>query len=150
VAPWYSKTSNYYSNILESLAQHYKFRMDIPFEKLAKKYQDVILQGSGEQEIRYAYERHGRRQYYTAPFEGVLANLKRRYDETESDWMRQELEKYMNFQDCALCQGSRLKKEAMAVKINGKAIHEMTKLSVKQCLETLSKLKLGKKEMQIA
>ncbi|HCU25947.1 MAG TPA: excinuclease ABC subunit UvrA, partial [Deltaproteobacteria bacterium] len=150
IAPWYSKTSNYFDNIIESVAKHYRFRSDLPFEKLAKKHQDLLLNGSGEEEIRYHYERNGRRQQYEATFEGVLANLKRRYNETESDWMRQELEKYMNFQDCELCGGSRLKKEATAVKINGKAIHEITALSVKQCLETLESLKLGKKETQIA
>ncbi|MFO1462755.1 MAG: excinuclease ABC subunit UvrA [bacterium] len=150
IAPWYSKTSTYYPSLLSNVAQHFKFRTDVPFEKLSKKHQDILLQGAGDEEIRFTYERNGRRQYYTATFEGVLANLKRRYAETDSDWMRQELEKYMAFQDCELCGGSRLKKEATAVKIDGKAIHEITSLSVKQCLETLGGLKLGKKEMQIA
>ncbi len=150
IAPWYSKTATYYPTLLESLARHFHFKMDTLYQKLPKKVKDLLMHGSQGEEIRYAYERKGRTQYYTSDFEGVVANLNRRYNETESDWMRGELEKYMAFQDCELCHGTRLKREATAVKINGWAIHEMTALSVKQSLERIRTLKLSKKEMQIA
>jgi len=150
IAPWYSKTATYYPNILESLAQHYKFSMDEPYEKLPKKAKEILMNGSEDEEIRFRYEKHGREKFYTATFEGVLANLNRRYSETESDWMRQDLEKYMTFRDCELCQGTRLKREAIAVKINGMSIHQLATLSVKSCLQKITSLSLSKKEQQIA
>ncbi len=150
IAPWYSKTSTYYLSLLESLSHQFRFDLDTPYEKLSQKVKELLMHGSGEEEVRYTFERKGRKRHYTATFEGVVANLKRRYNETESDWMRQELEKFMTFQDCEVCQGSRLKKESTAIKIQGMAIHEITTLSVKKCLETLQALSLSKKEMQIA
>lgn len=149
IAPWYSKTSKFYPQILSTLAENFKFSMDKPWEKLPKKIQDLILNGQKNTPIKFSYRsRRGRRVYRTM-FEGVLKNLKRRYQETESDWMRSELEKYMSYRACEVCEGSRLKPEATAVKINGGAIHEMTALSVKKCLEHIQKLKLTKKELQI-
>ena len=150
IAPWHSKTATYYPQMLESLAKQFKFSLDEPYEKLPAKIKKLIMNGSEGEDIRYYYERKGRQQQYVAPFEGVLANLDRRFNETESDWMRQELEKYMAFQDCELCKGTRLRREATAVKIQGMAIHQVTGLSVKQCLEKIEHLQLSKKEMQIA
>ncbi|MBF0491300.1 MAG: excinuclease ABC subunit UvrA [Deltaproteobacteria bacterium] len=128
IAPWYSKTGkgNYYENYLVALSKHYKFSLNSPWNKLPKKIQEILLNGS-EEKISMGY--------YRASFEGVCNNLSRRYKETESDWMREELERYMNFQACPLCAGSRLKKEALAVKVAGKNIYEVTQMSVKECLE---------------
>jgi excinuclease ABC subunit A len=158
IAPWANKTTTYYDNILDSLARHFKFDRKVPFKKLPKKIQDVLFHGS-EEEIRFSYDSGGR-QHYNAPFEGLVNYLSRRYRETESDWMREEMERYMNVQPCPTCGGSRLKKEAMAIKVAGKNIHEVTQFSVKHCLEFFERLSgvgahgraplLSKKEMEIA
>ncbi len=133
IAPWFSKSGggNYYQNTLEAIAKHFHFSLSQPFGKLAKKYQEIILNGTKEAVSMG---------HYRARFEGVLNNLSRRYKETESDWMREELERYMNFQPCPSCTGSRLKKEAMAIKIAGKNIQEVTEMSVKECLEFFERI----------
>jgi excinuclease ABC subunit A len=150
IAPWYSKTSTFYPNILATLAANFGFSLETPWEKLPKKAKDLVLHGQESGTIEFSYQsRRGRRRYRTS-FEGVLANLKRRFQETESDWMRGELEKYMSYRPCEKCGGSRLKPEATAVKIGGMAIHEMTALSVSRILQTLENLQLTKRETQIA
>lgn len=150
IAPWYSKSATFYPQILSTLAENFDFSMDTPWEKLPKKIQNIVLNGSQDRSMKFSYRRRGRRKFYRAIYEGVLNNLQRRYRETESDWKRHDLEKYMSYRDCETCGGSRLKAEATAIKINDKAIHEMTSLSVKDCLTAIRKLKLGKKQMQIA
>lgn len=141
IVPWASKTGNYYTSVLKSLSRYYKFSLDTPFKKLSKKIKDILFQGSPDV-IQWGY--------YKAPFEGMISHLNRRYKETESDWMREELEKYMNIQSCPLCEGARLKKEALAVKITGLNIHQVTLFSVKKCLEFFQKLKLNSRDTQIA
>jgi excinuclease ABC subunit A len=150
IAPWYSKTATYYPKLLGSLAESFGFSMETPWDKLPKRIQQLILHGSRDETVSFSYRRRGRRRSYRAGFEGVLNNLERRYRETESDWMRTELEQYMAYRDCEACGGSRLRPEAVAIKINDMAIHEMTRLSVKDSLEKIAALKLSKKEMQIA
>lgn len=141
IVPWASKTGNYYTSVLKSLSRYYKFSLDTPFKKLSKKIKDILFQGSPDV-IQWGY--------YKAPFEGMISHLNRRYKETESDWMREELEKYMNIQSCPLCEGARLKKEALAVKITGLNIHQVTLFSVKKCLEFFQKLQLNSRDTQIA
>ncbi|MFO1518149.1 MAG: excinuclease ABC subunit UvrA [bacterium] len=148
IAPWANKTSNYYSNLLASLAKHFKFDLKTPFKKLPKKIQDVLLHGT-EETIRFSYD-HGERHSYHASFEGVVNHLSRRYKETESDWMREEMERFMNVQPCPTCEGSRLKKEALAIRVAGKNIHEVTGYSVRDSLQFFQDLKLSKKEAEIA
>ncbi len=149
IAPWYSKTASFYGRILNTLADTFHFSMETPWEKLPEKIRDLLLQGNESETVTFTYERKGRSRAYKTRFEGVLKNLQRRYQETESDWMRQELEKYMSYRACKSCDGARLKPEALAVKIQGKNIHELSGLSVKQSLETLQTLELSKKEMEI-
>ncbi len=141
IAPWASKTGSYYSSVLKSLSRYYKFSLEAPFKKLSKKIQNLLFQGSTEV-IAWGY--------YKAPFEGIISHLNRRYKETESDWMREELEKYMNIQPCPLCGGARLKKEALAIKINGLNIYEVTQFSVRKSLHFFETLKLGSRDTQIA
>ncbi len=131
ILPWASKTNTYYPNILTALSRHYGFDLKTPFKKLTKKIQQVLLHGSDEP-VSFSH--------YKAPFEGVLPSLARRYKETESDWMREELERFMNIQPCPSCDGSRLKKEALAIKIAGKNIDEVTHLSVKESLGFFEKI----------
>jgi excinuclease ABC subunit A len=135
VAPWAKSSSPYYLQTLESLARHYKFRLDVAWASLPDKARDVILNGSGDEEIRFAYDDGLRSYEVKKPFEGVVKNLERRYRETESEWSREEIERFMTATPCVACQGFRLKPEALAVKIDGKHIGEVSLLSVKAAVE---------------
>src|SRR5579872_1460700 len=135
IAPWARSSSPYYAQTLAALAKHYKIRLDAPWRELPKKAQDAILYGSGEDEIRFAYEDGLRAYEVKKPFEGVISNLERRYRETESEWSREDIERYMSATPCAACAGYRLKPEALAVKIDGKHIGEISELSVRYAVE---------------
>jgi excinuclease ABC subunit A len=135
VAPWAKSASPYYLQTLEALGRHYKFRLDAPWSSLPEKARDVILFGSGEEEVRFAYDDGLRSYEVRKPFEGVVKNLERRHRETESEWSREEIERFMTATPCEACQGFRLKPEALAVKIDGKHIGEISTLSVKQAIE---------------
>jgi excinuclease ABC subunit A len=131
--PWArtGNTSPYYEQTLRSLSKHYKFDMATPWEKLPRKIQDAILFGSDGEEITFAYE-DGLRTYKTVkPFEGVIPNIERRWRETDSEWVREELSRYQGSHPCQACGGYRLKPQALAVKIGGKHIGEVTDLSIR-------------------
>ncbi len=116
---------------LEALGKHYKFTLDTKWKDLGKKTQDAILYGSGDDDIKFTYD-DGMRSYQTKkPFEGVITNLERRFKETESEWAREELQKYFTDIPCAACNGFRLKPEALCVKIAGKHIGAVADMSVK-------------------
>jgi excinuclease ABC subunit A len=152
IAPWSKSTSPYYLQTLESLAKHYKFRLDTPFEQLAPDLQEIILYGSGEDVIRFSYN-DGLRSYdVKKPFEGVITNLERRYLETESEWAREDIGRYMTATPCSACHGYRLKPEALAVKIDGKHIGEISELSVRYAAEWFKTLpqRLDEKRNEIA
>ena len=133
IYPW-AKTgvsSPYYEQTLESLAKHYKVSMKTPWERLPKHVQLAILYGSGDEEIVFTYW-DGTRNYSTEkPFEGVIGNIARRFKETDSDWVREELSRYQGAHPCEACGGYRLKPQALAVKIGGKHIGEVGDLSIK-------------------
>ena len=153
IEPWSKSTSLYYAQTLASLAKHYKFSLNDPWKKLSKKIQDVILYGSDDDEIKFSYD-DGYERYTTAKktFEGVINNLERRYLETDSDWMREEVSQYQTESNCEKCQGQRLKDEALCVKIDNKNISEITKKSifeVKRWFESLED-KLEKRDQKIA
>jgi excinuclease ABC subunit A len=152
IAPWSRSTSPYYLQTLESLAKHLKFRLDTPFEDLPEKVQEIILYGSGEEVIRFSYN-DGLRSYdVKKPFEGVVSNLDRRYHETESEWAREEISRYMTATPCSACKGYRLKPEALAVKIDGAHIAEIADLSVREARRWFAELpeKLDAKRGEIA
>jgi excinuclease ABC subunit A len=135
IAPWAKSSSPYYVQTLTALGKHYKFTLDTKWKDLAKKTQNAILYGSGEDEIKFSYE-DGVRSYDTKkPFEGVITNINRRYRETESEWAREELAKYFADVPCEACKGFRLKPEALCVKVGGKHIGEISELSVKRAGE---------------
>ena len=134
VAPWAKLTSPYYLQTLDALGKHYKFRLDTPWEELPKKARDVILFGSGEDAIRFSYDDGLRAYEVRKPFEGVVKNLERRYIETESDWAREEIGRFMSATPCAACNGFRLKPEALAVKIDGQHLGQVSELSVKDAV----------------
>jgi excinuclease ABC subunit A len=131
IAPWSKATSTLYGQTLESLAKHYKFSMAVPWKQLPAKAREVVLRGSGEDVIAFVYD-DGLRRYETKKaFEGVIPNLERRYRETDSAWMREELEKFQDNAPCKACNGYRLKPEALAVKIAAKHVGEVCDLSIK-------------------
>jgi excinuclease ABC subunit A len=131
IAPWAKSTSPYYGQTLEALARHYEFSTKVPWSDLPEAAKQVILYGSKGETIRFAYNDGLRAYEVKKPFEGVIPNLERRYKETESDWSRDEISRYMGEVPCAACDGNRLKPEALAVKIAGKHIGEAARLSVR-------------------
>ncbi len=152
IAPWAKSSSPYYMQTLEALARHYKFRLETPFAELPDKAQRVILYGSGSEEIKFSYDDSFRAYDVKKPFEGVIPNLERRYLETESDWSRDEIARYMSATPCVACGGYRLKPEALAVKVAHKHIGEVTELSVRAAHEWFAALpgQLDKKRNEIA
>ncbi|MGC1095579.1 MAG: excinuclease ABC subunit UvrA [Pseudolabrys sp.] len=140
IAPWAKSSSPYYIQTLDALAKHYRFTIDSKWKDLPKKTQDAILYGSGEDEIKFVYD-DGLRGYTTKkPFEGVITNLERRFKETESEWAREDLQKYFTDVPCAACHGARLKPEALCVKIATKNISQVAELSVKRAGEWFTDL----------
>ena len=140
IAPWAKSSSPYYVQTLDALAKHYRFTLDTKWKDLAKKTQDAILYGSGEDDIKFVYD-DGLRGYSTKkPFEGVITNLERRFKETESEWAREDLLKYFTDVPCHECHGARLKPEALCVKIGGKNISEVAELSVRKAGEWFTQL----------
>jgi len=150
IAPWgWRKEETYTGHLLESVAKHYGVTLDTPFGDLPKKVQHVFFYGSGEEEINFYYRKGRREMSAVNRFEGVIPQLDRRFHETQSAMIRDELGKYMNEQRCPLCQGARLKPEALAVRVGPWSIHEITCLSIEKLLEQLPLLPLSKRERQI-
>src|SRR3954449_6058940 len=130
VSPWSHSSSPYYMQTLESLARYFKQDMHTPWRDLPARMRQTILYGSGGEPIRMTYD-DGLQQYSTErPFEGVLPNMERRFRETDSAWVREELGRYQNSRTCEVCQGARLKPEALAVKVAAKSISEAASLSI--------------------
>ena len=150
IIPWANRHSVYFQQMLDSLCKHYDIDVYSPFGELPKEIQEEFLYGSGKKEIEFYFERDDRRHFYTRPFEGIIPNLERRYHETDSYQIREEVEKYMSIRSCPACGGARLKSLSLAVRIGGKAIHEITSLSIENGYNFFCELKLGPKEMSIA
>ena len=140
LAPWAKSTSKYYIQTLESLAKTFGFSLDVPFEELDIQVQHVLLHGSGNQAVEMIYD-DGLRSYRTTkPFEGLLPNLTRRYVETDSNWVRDELEKFRAIQPCERCGGKRLKAESLAVRIDDKDISDISALSIGDAADWFTQL----------
>ncbi|MGB1528633.1 MAG: excinuclease ABC subunit UvrA, partial [Candidatus Puniceispirillaceae bacterium] len=140
LAPWAKSTSKYYIQTLESLAKTFGFSLDVPFEELDIQVQHVLLHGSGNQAVEMIYD-DGLRSYRTTkPFEGLLPNLTRRYVETDSNWVRDELEKFRAIQPCEGCGGKRLKSESLAVRIDDKDISDISALSIGDAADWFTQL----------
>ncbi|REK56431.1 MAG: excinuclease ABC subunit UvrA [Geobacillus sp.] len=151
IAPWEPQSSQYYPQLLEAVCNHYGIDMDVPVKDLPKEQLDKILYGSGGEKIYFRYQSDFgqiREQYIV--FEGVIPNVERRYRETSSDYVREQMEKYMAQQPCPTCKGNRLKKESLAVLVGGKHIGEVTALSVTEALTFFENLQLSEKEQKIA
>ena len=131
IAPWAKSSSPYYLQTLDALARHYKFLMNEPWKELPKKAQTVILHGSGEEVIKFTYD-DGMRRYDTKKeFEGVIPNMDRRYGETDSTWVQEDLERFQAEAPCEVCGGYRLKPEALSVKIGGLHIGQVCEKSIR-------------------
>ncbi len=152
IAPWAKSTSPYYGQTLEALAKHFGFSMTKPWSELPKQAHDAILFGTGTDPVRFAYNDGLRAYEVKKPFEGVITNMERRWKETESDWAREEIGRFMSETPCAACKGFRLKPEALAVKIAGSHIGEISRLSVRDALAWVSDLPrhLTPKQTEIA
>ncbi|GGF67168.1 UvrABC system protein A [Terasakiella brassicae] len=152
IAPWANSSSVYYGQTLQAIAAHYDVDLETPYGKLPQKVRDVVLYGSGKDEITIAYN-DGKRSYQvTKPFEGVIPNMERRWRETDSSWVRDELSKYQTVTQCSACDGHRLRPEALAVKIDGLHISEVTAFSIDEAAKWYGSLeeKLGTKQQEIA
>ncbi|KAB2936902.1 excinuclease ABC subunit UvrA, partial [Hyphomicrobium sp.] len=154
VYPW-AKTGNtspYYEQTLEALARHFKASMATPWKDLPRKVRDAILFGTGEEEVEFVYEDGVRRYRNVKPFEGVIGNVERRFRETDSDWVREELSRYQAAHPCDACGGYRLKPQALAVKIDARHIGQVTDLSIRAANDWFAELpgKLSRKQNEIA
>ncbi|CAI8339382.1 MAG: UvrABC system protein A [SAR116 cluster bacterium] len=152
IAPWANSSSKYYLQTLQSLAKQFGFSIEVAFSELPTVFQDIILHGSGDQSVEMVYD-DGLRSYKTRkPFEGIIPNLARRYRETDSNWVREELEKYRTVQPCDACTGKRLKPESLAVKIVNKDISDIAALSIGDAVMWFQELSnsLTAKEQEIA
>ena len=147
----WDRRSVYYFGMLTSLASHFKFAIDTPFNKLSKKHRNLILRGSGKEIIAFHYV-NDRGDTFTRsyPFEGILPNMERRFRETESNMVREELAKYLSSQPCPDCNGTRLRRDARHVLIKGQNLPAITAMTVAQSAEYFEKLKLSGTRAKIA
>lgn len=151
IVPWIPTSSQFYPQLLKTVCNHYGIDMDIPVKDIPKEQMDKILHGSGKDYIHFHYENEfGSIRDQDMQFEGVLRNVERRFKETSSDYIREQMEKYMAKQSCPSCHGHRLKPETLAVKIADKHIGEVTEFSIKEAYIFIQELKLSEKDMQIA
>jgi excinuclease ABC subunit A len=152
VAPWARGPSPLYTQTLQALARHYGFSMDEAWWKLPDQARQVVLYGSAGEKIRFVYDDNARKYEVNKTFEGVLPNLERRWRETDSAWVREELGRYQSETPCEACGGYRLKPEALAVKIAGMHVGEISRLSIRHAREWFESLEgqLTEKQMEIA
>ncbi|MBP9712321.1 MAG: excinuclease ABC subunit UvrA [Sterolibacterium sp.] len=147
----WDKRNQFYFQMLASLAGHYSFDIDQPFENLPENIRKIVLNGSGDEEIRFQYlNEKGSRFERSHAFEGILHNFERRYRETDSPMVREELAKYLNSKPCPECHGTRLRREARHVFIGGRALAELSALSLAHCREFFDSLKLSGQRAQVA
>jgi excinuclease ABC subunit A len=149
IAPWEMKSAGTGKrDVLAALARHYNFDIDMPFKRLPQNVKDAILLGSPD-EVTFFHEKGNRRYEFRRPFEGVIAALDRRYKETDSQWIREELEGFMSARPCPACHGARLKREALAVRLHDKTVTQVTAMSVREALGFFSNLSVTPQEEEI-
>ncbi|GEL07846.1 excinuclease ABC subunit UvrA [Salisediminibacterium halotolerans] len=151
IQAWKPVSSHYYPELLASVCDHFGIDMDTPFKNLPEDQQNIVLYGGGSEIISFRFENEfGRTREKDMTFEGVLTNISRRYRETGSDYIREQMASYMTETTCPTCSGNRLTKESLAVKIAGYHIGELTDMSVKTGKGFFEELTLSDKEMTIA
>jgi len=149
IAPWANRSSLYYFNLLDTLAEHYDFDINMPFSNLPEKIRKVLLYGSGTEQIKFHIDRPDKRYFVHRPFEGVIRQLERRWRETASTGVRSDLARYIDLRPCETCGGARLKKESLAVTVGGRNIYELCLMSIRECFEFFEGLKLSGQETKI-
>ncbi len=152
IAPWENTQSKYFLQTLQGLASHYKFSLNEPFDALSEEVQDILLYGSGDTPIKIDYYDGIRAYKSNKPFEGVINNLTRRFHETDSSWVREELSKFQTITECEACDGYRLKPEALCVKVGGLHIGQTCEMTISDAVKWFDTLdaKLTNKQKQIA
>jgi excinuclease ABC subunit A len=151
IAPWANSASNYYEQITEAIAEKYGVDLETPWARLPAEQQDLFLYGTNGDRVEVTYRnRYGRRRSYSTRFEGIVANLERRYRETDSEGVREKIEEYMSLVPCPACKGARLRPESRAVLVGGMAIHEFSAFSVRRALAWLDEVELSETERHIA
>jgi excinuclease ABC subunit A len=147
----WDRRNHFYYSMLQSLAKHYAFDVEQPWEALDEKVQQLILYGSGKEKIAFSYPgERGRSAVKEHPFEGIVPNMQRRYRETDSVVVREELAKYLNHKACPDCGGARLRREARHVLLDGKSIYEISRVPMRQTLELIRQLHLDGTRAQVA
>ncbi|MGR3795192.1 excinuclease ABC subunit UvrA [Vannielia sp. SX4] len=134
LAPWRKGKSPYFLQTIQAIAKHYEFDKNARWKDLPAHVQQVFLYGSGEEEIKFRYDEGGRVYEISRPFEGVIPNMERRYRETDSNWIREEFERFQNNRPCGACNGYRLREEALAVKIAGDHVGQVVQKSIREAL----------------
>lgn len=156
IAPWRKGKSPYFRQTIEAIAKHYDFKASSPWKDIPEAVKQVFLRGSGEEEIKFRYDEGGRVYEVTRSFEGVIPNMERRYRETDSNWIREEFERYQNNRHCGACNGFRLRPEALAVKIGpeNNRLHagEVVQMSIKEAYAWIDGINdsLSKQKQEIA
>jgi excinuclease ABC subunit A len=140
IAPWAQANSRMVDQTLVGLAKHYNFSLDVPFRDLPENVKEIIFYGSGEENIKFDYDEGSRSFSTSKPFEGVINNLSKRWKDTDSSWLREELEKYQDNTKCHACHGFRLRPEALCVKIDGLHIGDAAALTISEAVEWFGNL----------
>jgi len=150
IAPW-PKSGSYSYRLLVALSEKYEFSLKTPFRDLPDNGRDILLYGTGDEKLYIKYRnRYGRTRSYFTRFEGVVNWLERRYEETDSDYSRSKISQYMSIRPCQACGGARLKPASLAVTVGGLNIHELSSLSIKECMRFFDGLSLSETEEAIA
>lgn len=151
IAPWEGSSSNYYTQLLQAITTHFGIDQEIPFEQLSKEHQEILLYGSKGEKLLFRYENEfGQIRENKIAFEGIVHHVERRFKETGSDYIRDQLEAYMSKKPCPTCKGARLKKESLAVTINEQSVDYVTGLSIGEAEKFFAGLQLTEKERTIA
>jgi excinuclease ABC subunit A len=151
IAPWTNSASNYYEQVTEAIAKRYKVDLGAPWEELSQEQRDLFLHGTNGEPLQITYRnRYGRSRSYGTRFEGVVANLQRRYRETDSEWTREKIEEFMSLRACPECGGARLRPESRAVLVAGTRIEDFCALSARRALAWLEEVELSETDRHVA
>jgi excinuclease ABC subunit A len=151
IAPWANSASNYYEQVAEAIGERYGVDLQCPWEELPDEHRDLFLYGTEGERLQISYRnRYGRRRSYATRFEGIVANLERRYRETDSEWTRERIEEYMSLRPCPACGGARLREESRAVLVGGTRIEDFCALSARRALEWLAEVELSETDRHVA
>ncbi|MGL4521157.1 MAG: excinuclease ABC subunit UvrA [Bacilli bacterium] len=151
IAAWEPTSSTYYPTLLKAVCKHFDIPMDVAVDEISKDHWKILMYGSGEEAVTFLYENEfGQRREQTKPFEGVLTNIERRYRETSSDYVREQMEQYMRTQKCPTCEGYRLKEESLCVHISGKHVGHLTEMSITNAMAFFEEIDLTPKQQAIA